>query len=134
MYNMINIIIMGSPFFVTEPPSIPPDLRISTLLNGSYSATAELVFGDQSTRSMTHGLSDDTIYTINVTSSGETWTSTAAQVAGRKLISLSYNTNYSLDVMATNCAGNSEVYTITIFIGIHNTHTNHSSIKKQLKY
>lgn len=61
----------------------------------------------------------DTAYTINITYAGETWTSTVSQAIGRKLISLSYNTNYSLNVIATNCAGRSEVYTISpVFIGM----------------
>ena len=95
------------------------------MYNGSYSATIELLLWSES--QATGSEVDDTIYTINITSApGETWTSTVQHAARRKLITLSYNTNYSLDVMATNCAGHSEVYTIaSIFIGknanIYNT-------------
>ena len=56
---------------------------------------------------------------MSISSNGETWIRTVAVEEGKVSITLSYNTDYILDVMATNCAGNSIGLSIVeIFIGI----------------
>ena len=58
-------------------------------------------------------------YVITISSNGEIWTKTVARENGKTSITLSYNTNYRLDVVATNCAGDSEDFvTLNILIGI----------------
>lgn len=58
-------------------------------------------------------------YVITIFSNGETWTNTVARENGKISITLSYNLNYRLDLVATNCAGDSEDFvTLNILIGI----------------
>ena len=102
-----------------EPPPLPSDVLITNLHNGTYSASMELLWDNSDP--IPNSQAEDTIYTVSISIShtGETWTSTVAKANGRKTITLSYNTNYSFDLMAANCAGHSRVYTMTdIFIGI----------------
>ena len=96
-----------------EPPLFPTDLHIGTIHNGSYSANLELLWGSNGVQNGTH-------LAISVSSNGETWTSTAPVEVGRASITLSYNTNYTLDVVATNCAGRSIGISVTdIIIGMY---------------
>ena len=85
----------------TEIPSSPTDLCITSTYHGSYSAVVELQWDSPT-------VADDTTYAISVASNGEIWTITAARADARRMsITLSYNTNYTLDVTAKNCAGHS---------------------------
>jgi hypothetical protein len=97
-----------------EPPSSPTGVHIISVHNGSYSATVELLWDS------TEETGNATTYTTTISANGETWANivTVAREIGKTSITLSYNTNYSLDVMATNCAGDSEGFvTLNILIG-----------------
>ena len=61
---------------------------------------------------------NNTHYSVSISSNGETWFNTAIMEDRKASITLSYNTGYTLGVMATNCAGHSEVNSIMdIFLG-----------------
>ena len=59
----------------------------------------------------------NTTYTITFSANGETWAKMVARENGKTSITLSYNTNYRLDIVAINCAGDSEGFTLNVFIG-----------------
>ena len=63
-------------------------------------------------------VNNDTYFSVNISSNGKTWFSTAIMEDQKTSITLSYNMDYTLDVMARNCAGHSEVSSISdIFLG-----------------
>ena len=95
-----------------EPPSSPTGVHILSIHNGSYySATMELLWdSDEETGNAT--------YTIIFSANGETWAKMVARENGKTSVTLSYyNTYYRLDIVATNCAGDSEGFTLNVFIG-----------------
>jgi archaellin len=98
---------------IVEPPSFPSNARITSIHNGNYSATVELAWD------FSH-LNNDTFFTISISSNGGgTWFSRAIMEDQNASITLSYNTDYTLDVVASNCAGHSEdSSTLGIFLGI----------------
>lgn len=90
-------------------------MHILSVHNGSY--TVELLWDGEETGNAT--------YVITISSNGETWINTVAREDGKTSINLSYNTNYRLDVVATNCAGDSEGFiTFSILIGNNVNHDN----------
>lgn len=93
-----------------EPPSSPTGVHILSVHNGSYSATVELLW--DSTEE-----TGNATYTITISANGETWANMVARDHGKTSITLSYNANYRLDIVATNCAGDSEGLTLSILIG-----------------
>lgn len=89
-------------------------MRIANILNNSYSATVELLW-DSTDSEVNNNI---TYYTISISANGETWISTATMQDQNKSITLSYNTNYTVDVVATNCAGDSGLLnSLNILIG-----------------
>ena len=102
-----------------EPLSSPTGAHIINIHNGSYSATVELLWDiSGSLNSELEGIGNIT-YAISVSSNGETWMSRAAREDRKRAITLSYNTNYTLSILATNCAGDSEGFSVLdILIGI----------------
>ncbi len=60
-------------------------------------------------------------YTTTISANGETWVNMVAREIGKTSITLSYNTNYTLDMVATNCVGDSEGFVVlNILIGNNN--------------
>lgn len=101
MYNFITV----------EPPSSPSNARINGIRNGSHSATVELAWD-------ANHESNDTNFSISISSNGEPWLSRAAVEDNEASIILTYNTDYTLAVMSANCAGHGEVSsTLDIFLG-----------------
>ena len=101
-----------------EPPSSPTGVHIINIHNSSYSATVELLWDSfGSLNSELEGVGNIT-HAISVSSNGENWMSRAARDDGKRAITLSYNTNYTLSILATNCAGDSEGFSVLdILIG-----------------
>ena len=67
-------------------------------------------------------VNNDTFFTISISAlnSGGAWFSRALREDQNVSISLSYNTDYTLEVMAENCAGHSEFEvssTLDVFLG-----------------
>ena len=90
-------------------------MHILSVHNGSYSATVKLLWDSEETGNAT--------YVITISSNGKTWMNTVAREDGKTSITLSYNTNYRLDVVGTNCAGDSENFvTFSILIGNNVNH------------
>ena len=106
MYSTYTMILIDN----IEPPSSPADVHILSIHNGSYSATVELLW--DSTEE-----TGNATYTITFSANGETWAKMVARENGKTSVILLYNTNYRLDIVATNCAGDSEGFTLNVFIG-----------------
>ena len=95
---------------IIELPSSPTGVHILSIHNGSYSAIMELLWdSDEETGNAT--------YTITFSANRETWAKMVARENGKTSVILLYNTNYRLDIVATNCAGDSEGFTLNVFIG-----------------
>lgn len=118
IYSVTKLILIHTVITLAEPPPLPSDVLITNLHNGTYSASVELSWDNSDL--VTNIQANDTTHTvaISISYTGETWMSTVAKADGRKNITLTYNINYSLEMMATNCAGSSRVYVTDIFIGI----------------
>ena len=65
-------------------------------------------------------LNNATHFSIRISSNGEMWFSRAIMEDQKVSITLLYNTDYTLDVMAVNCAGHGEVSRVSdIFLGMY---------------
>ena len=103
---------------VVEQPSFPSNTRITSIQNGNYSVTVELAWDF-------NRVNNDTFFTISISAlnSGGAWFSRALRDDQNVSVTLSYNTDYTLEVMAENCAGHSEFElssTLDVFLGTVN--------------
>ena len=85
---------------ITDPPSLPHTVR-HTILS---STTDEAIVSVQWDPPADNGGSDELNYTVNI--SPPTQLSLAIVTSTTVIVSALYNLDYSVSIMATNCAGN----------------------------